>query len=488
MARKISISITPKYKLNLTIPDKNSFKEPAQKAINLLDFVGRNFSIAIALLFFLLPSLTNQSNLSILNILIYAIAIIFVVIQILRVLTVKGPHFLGIPLDIPILIFTTLIALSFFYNTAIVRTNTNIWGGPSLNAISGVSIISMSLIYYFFYINNQSKLSIRRMISAFKVSPLISFILIILFNLQISNSAIEFLAILFPAQLIWSFYVNFSGKSKPKVDILNGINLLISLFCLLYFYNPINILVSIITLFIIFLTLIISKRDSLAKMFKNIDKKQKNIYESISKNLNISILIITLILIAVGIYSIIKIPNVNDYYFIYNGFASLSELHGVSIFLGRGLTNTVPVPLLFQFINAYGLVPFLALGLIGFFFAKHSLQILKRIMNVQARILFKTLTILIINIFLFYILSSSSSIFPLIALSASASLILIIEKVFTMDGKEFSFSTQATKFIALSEEKEYFLRVMKRISIALIILFSIYLLCSLNYINIFINA
>ena len=488
MAKKISITITPKYKFNLMIPDKQSFKDPAQIGINLLDFIGRNFSLSVALLIFLLPSFTDQYSFSVFSILIYAVAIIFVATQILRVLTVKGPHFLSIPLDIPLLILTTIISLSFFFNTAIVRTNTNIWGGQSLNAISGESIISLALIYYFFYINNQSKSSLRHIISAFKVSPLLSFSFVILLNLQISSSVIDFISILFPAQFIWWLYVHFSGKTKAKIDILNIVNLLISIFCLLYFYNPINILVVTITLFIVFLTLVITKRNELGKMFNNIDKKYLSFYDRIAKNKNLSILISTFVLMSLGIYSLLKIPNFNDYYFIYNGFVSLSELEGASLLFGRGLVNTVSVPLLFQFINAYGILPFLSLTIVGVFFTKRAFTILSNLLNTQARTVFKSLVITIISIILFVIFSSSTSLFPLVILSASTSMILLLEKIFSKANNEFNFSKVPIDFKSQSEENAFFLKAMRGILIALIIIFTIYLLCSLNYINIFINA
>ncbi len=483
MARKISIAIAPKRILTINLPDRETFKDPAQFAINSLDFIGRNFSIFITLFLFLLPSLKAEYSYPFLTIGIYAIAIILVLVQILRIINVKGPHFLSIPFDIPLLIFTTFIALSFFYNTAIARSNNNIWGGLGLSAISGVSIIALSLIYYFFYINNQSSSRIRNLISAFKWSPLVSFISIIVFNLQISPAVIDLFSIIFPAQLIWTLYVHFSNKSKPKIDFLNILNLLISLFCLLYFYNPINLLINVISLLVIFITLIVLKRDELAKMFKNLDKSYKSIYERIQSNFNLSLLLLVFVLISIGTYLLLKNPN-------YPGFNlnALSDLSGVSLFFGKGLLFKSSMPLFFQFIYVYGIVPLISLVYLGFLFTKFTLSVLKDLKNSQARVLLKTLVVLIISIFLFLLLSSSISIFPIFLIVGAGSFILLIAKMFLKNGKEFNFSSIPHSFESLSEDRAYFLKIFRIILVVLLILFSINLLSSLNYINIFINA
>jgi hypothetical protein len=480
MANKISIALTSSNRINIVIPTWEDLTDIPKVGKWLSDFIERDLLIYSTALLFLFPSIT-VSGYSALMISLYAITLLVLMNRILRKLFLEGEHFPTVPFDLPLLTLTTFISFSFFYNTAVAQVNTNIWGGKSLQEISGVSLITYWFYYYLLFTSIKNKAGLKKLLQAFYFSPLISILGALIFNLQLSYSTFTVIALLHPMFL----YLSLNSKNNSKLHLLN---LIIST---LFIFSGIAKW-SYLTLYLFYLLqiiyLIFQNRRVLPVLFRSLDQglSLKHIGKYIRNNSTIILIMLSLLFIFLSSSSIYSSIKQSDFLALEKGYTQISKLSGLEYILGVGLKG-LEAPQVIQFLATYGLVTGLAALIV---FAIVSKQFRKILVHTHDKSLTKLFSSLIIGMIpllaMLFLTRADTTLFPIVILTMGTIYLLI--KRISIDKLTVELNSKIATSTSLSANQSYFLKLMKILLIIIFLLSFIYLLSYLNYINIFINT
>jgi len=480
MANKISIALTSSKRIYLTIPTLEDLTDPVKVGKWLSDFIENDLLIYSTALLLLLSSI-NVSGFPAFMISIYAITILALMNRILRKLFFKGEHFPTVPFDLPLLTLTTIISFSFFYNTAVTQTNTNIWGGRGLQEISGVSLISYWFYYYLLFTSIKNKESVKKLFQAFYASPIIAILGALIFNLQLSYSAFIIIALLQPMYL----YLSLNSKNNIKLHLINLI--ISSIFIFSGIPNW-----ALLTIYLFYLIqiiyLIIANRKVLPVLFRSLDQEfsMRRIGQYIRNNSTVIILLLSLIFIFLSSSTIYSLIKQEDFLALEKGYTQITKLKGVEYVLGIGM-KSLDAPQAVQFLAAYGLLSGLSLIIVLVMIVRQFRSIYLQSNSKSLRKLFTSIIIGTFPLFAMLLLTKNDTqLFPLFLITMGTMYLVVkrimIDKVILYGNLEIAESS------SLKANQSYFLKLMKILLIIIFLLSFIYLLSYLNYINIFINT
>lgn len=478
MRSKIIIRLGPK----ITLPLNLSFLDIPKGKLGVFTLVDK-LSLIISLILILgvlTWELLGQSAGGSLTTIIYGFVIILFFLYVLKVALAKNQLIDQIAFDIPLLIFTTFIALSLFMGTAIFKNSTNIWGGSSLRMLTGVSIIAYWFLYYLLNTNLLKRKLIQKSLLAFWLAPLYALLVwLVTFSDLLPDQQVV-LGLMLPAS-IWLVL------TQSKHVWLHVINVIISLVVLITFADRTVIAINIMIFTISMLVIVIKNKNNLVKLFTQLDKlpEAKNQWMTyIQQNSTVIYLMVSALAFAIGVFwAVNKLTNV-VFDPLLLGFYSLQFNDITSLLLGNGLT-TISASTMLRFIHIYGLIPTLALVGCGVVIIREMLKTYKVASTQSIKGIIVWLLTSALAGFL-YLLLAGAYIETLI-------ITLLVQLLFFGLIKQFvdnkTISTRKVEMVDFTSIKNIrnrdYLKILQICFIILVFFAAYYLLSSLNYINIF---
>lgn len=481
MRSKIIIHLGPK----LALPIDLSFLNIPKGKPGIVDVINKlNILVSFVFLLGILiwELLGGSLNTNLITI-IFGTVIVLLALNICKLIISKQELLSQIPFDIPLLTVTTIVAMSLFTGTAIFKNTTNIWGGANLRAIAGVSLIAFWFLYYLLASILNGKKMLQQALVSFWLAPIVALLTWLLTFRDFINPQISFLSMLLPGSLI---LVLTQTKHRP----LHIINLVIAIVMLFVGKDIYAIFITIVTFFVTFLIIIIKHRNSLGEKFRALDnfpKKRQEIASYINNNFIPLYLLFSTIVIIAGIFWLKDNMNKAFFYALTLGFQSISFAGIGNLLMGNGL-NTIAASTVMRFVNIYGLIPCLAILASLFFIVKNILKAYKKTSSQSNRGLFIWLATLIGMCFTYLLLTPISSDL-LVSIMFLALLFLGLFSQLILTKTKAETSLQIRSFEKIKNLKlRLALTIGQYVLIVAIILAVIYLLSSINYINIFLMS
>ena len=480
MAKKISIALTSSKTLKFSIPVKEDFTDLNKLFLNLSRFINSYSMPIFVSLLFLLPGIQISERPAFI-IIFYALILLVLFNRILRTLFIKGDHFVAVPFDLQLLTFTTAISLSFFYNTAVTKANTNIWGGAALKEISGISLIAYWFLFYFLQTHSRNKLGLKKLLLSFWIAPTIALLGSLILGTQLQFTAFTLIILMHPALL----YLALKYDSYNK---LHTLNLFISTILLLLNPYEWTTFVIIITYLLLFIFLILSRRNQLTNMLFELDKIARpfNLKQYIRQNSTLIMICISLLIALIGSRYLFLNITQSDYLTLEKGYQELTKLSGLALVFGQGMHFSL-APKIVQLILSFGWLPFLILSVIAVNFIFHFKKLLKKTSNTKTAILLKFFSLMLFPVTMFLFLSPFNTELFFIFIITLISFVFLLQSL-SVDKQSMHDSNEMLTHSHLKSNELYFLKSLKLIILVILIALFIYLLSYLNYINIFINT
>lgn len=483
MSKKMIIRFNPKYSLRF---DPSFFKlRPGWQAI-FFDIADKLLQILIPLYILLIFSFDLLSGTQGIGSIIslYALIITALILQIVKRVLGKSEYLPQVSYDLILLFFTTLIAISLFYHTAIAKDQINLWGGYSLRTISAISIIAYWFFYYLILSNSRDKKSLGLLIKSFFWAPIVMGVITLISFREIPVATSTAISCFIPGLIILLL-------TQKKNLLVIFINLIFALTITFISNNAFAIFSILVTFILTFIIILVSKRNKLFNMIRSLDKITRSEIKKeplalINKH---SLLIFFFLSLIISLYSLFWLTrNLSQDFFngIVLGLGSL-KFAGITEFLiGNGMADSAGGKI-WQLIYSYGLLPILTLCLFLFYFWRDQLKMIKSSLSlpILGLIFWAISTLFTLTILL---LIQNSALEVVIIISIFLVSILIQLKLIYLDKKEYNYSRELNLLSNTKDSRNKFLLKLSQFVLAsLLIIAAIYLLCSLNYINIFLT-
>jgi len=483
MSKKMIIRLTPKYSLKF---DPSSFKlRPGWQAVS-FDLADHLLSwlLPIFILFSLSFELFSNSGGSVILDAVYAITVAGMALQLIKRVLGKNEYLPQVPFDMLLLTFTTIISVSLFYHTAILKDQTNLWGGISLRAISAISLIAYWFFYYLLVANSRDKRTLGRFLKLFFwAPPLMGAVALISFRIIPASVSITL------ACLIPGFVILLLTQKKNLWLLL--LDLVLSVIIVLSSANTTAIFAVLITFILAFFTILITKRNRILPMFRTLDKitKQELRRDFLAVVNKQALLLFFLLSLVLSLFSLFWFNrNLSTGFFngITLGLSSLKFSGIIQVLIGNGMADSAGGKI-WQLIYSYGLVPLLLLGYFLYRFTRDQITLLKSKLSLQISGLALALLSFLLTLTIFALLQNTG-LELVIILSIFVVAVLTQLKQIYADKSEYQYTRELNTLKGVKgARKKLLYRISQFIIVALLLVGSIYLLCSLNYINIFLT-